>query len=284
MQTDHAMEHEGLVRRHGVLVIAERGETLVDEARERLLRLKSGDGKPERLQITEMIVKTLGHQAQDLPGDIVRTRATRRRDIEVRRGWLAVLGIIVPAPARRLVALHQQARAPPHLPVEVFHPQCRAAVGPSLEIGMAADEAIVFENLERRVETVGKRLEGLAQAPFSRFCNDQRIVIVAVERANALVGQRAGILRVVQLHIIDGPARIGEFVGEVAHGREDQGDLLLVVADISRLVADLRHQHNIAGRIGRGECCYIGRELIPENEDQPPPGAAGAAQAPQTSS
>ena len=48
----------------------------------------------------------------------------------------------------------------------------------------------------------------------------------------------------VKLPVLSGLLQLG---GEVAHGREDERDLLLVVFDVSGLVADLHHQHDGIG-------------------------------------
>ena len=50
--------------------------------------------------------------------------------------------------------------------------------------------------------------------------------------------------------IVDDEPCLPQLLGEMAHGGEDEGDLLLVVAHIGRLVGDLAHQHDVLRRIG----------------------------------
>src|SRR6478672_5655439 len=54
----------------------------------------------------------------------------------------------------------------------------------------------------------------------------------------------------------------------MAHGGKQEGDLLLVMAHIGRLVMKLSHQHTVARRVSGGETRKIWCQLIAEDEDQ----------------
>ncbi len=72
---------------------------------------------------------------------------------------------------------------------------------------------------------------------------------MAFDGAGQLAGEAAGIVLIVQRDIIHLPTRCAQFGGEMAHGREDQRDFLLVMPDVSRFLADFHHQDD--GIIGR---------------------------------
>jgi hypothetical protein len=65
--------------------------------------------------------------------------------VDVIRGGLAVVVVVVPLAALGLVAVHQEAGLAPHLAVEPLHPQFLAPLGPGLEFGMRTQEAVVGE-------------------------------------------------------------------------------------------------------------------------------------------
>ena len=68
--------------------------------------------------------------------------------------------------------------------------------------------------------------------------------------------------------VVDGPARCAQFVREVAHGREKERDLLLVMADVGRLFPDLAHQHDGARGIGRLQRRQRQAQLVAEHKHQ----------------
>jgi hypothetical protein len=69
-------------------------------------------------------------------------------------------------------------------------------------------------------------------------------------------------------NIIDPPSGLTKFVGKMTHRGEDEGDLLLVMADIDRLILKLGHQHEIARAIARDKTRKVRRELIAQDKDQ----------------
>ena len=52
---------------------------------------------------------------------------------------------------------------------------------------------------------------------------------------------------IIEADVVDGETIGAQFTCEVAHGGEDQRELLLVVADIGRLLRDLHHQDGVSG-------------------------------------
>ena len=117
-----------------------------------------------------------------------------------------------------------------------------AALGPVLELVMRAQEAVVGQDLDLAGELVRPVLDGLLHPPFARFDDVDRARIVAFDCTRDFACKAARIVLAGELHVVDRPPGIAQFLGEVAHGREDQDDLLLVVLDVGRLVPDLHHQ------------------------------------------
>ena len=66
----------------------------------------------------------------------------------------------------------------------------------------------------------------------------------------------------------DRPAIVAKLLREMAHGREQEGDLLAMVADIGRLVADLGHDHDVAVTVGGGQRRQRRRQLVAQDEDK----------------
>jgi hypothetical protein len=77
--------------------------------------------------------------------------------------------------------------------------------------------------------------------------------------------EAAAIVRLVERHIIDDKTARAKFVGEMAHGGEDERDLLLVMADVGRLVPHLHHQHDAVGGIAAVEAGDIVAKLVAED-------------------
>ncbi len=167
-----------------------------------------------------------------------------------------------------LVAIHQQPGLAAHLAVEIFHAQRIAAFRPVAKFGDAGDETVVGEDNYFAVELVGPFLDGLLHPPFARFHHVDAARIMAVDSAGDFAGEAAGIAGIVQLHVINCPAGIAQFAGEVAHRREDQRDLLLVVFDVGCLFPDLHHQDD--GIILRAppDRREVSRQLVAQDGDE----------------
>ncbi len=91
---------------------------------------------------------------------------------------------------------------------------------------------------------------------------------MALRRPYHFTGKTAAVAGIVEPHIIDGPAGIAQFFGEVSHGGQDQDDLALVMPHIGGLFVDLHHQHDGRRRIGALQGCQLVRKLIAEDGDK----------------
>ena len=215
-----------------------------------------------------MVAEARPDQRQHLARDRIGRHPARPRHEQVGLGGLAVLGIEVPAPARRLVPVHQQPGAPAHVAIEILHAQLLAARGPGGERRGRTQEALVRQDVHRQPEARRPGLLHLPHPPFARFGDHHPLRPVPRDRRAELLRERPAIVRIVQGHIIDRPAEPPQLRREMAHGREQEGDLLPVMPHIARLVRQLRHEHAVARRIGPSEAGEGRRELVAEDEDQ----------------
>jgi hypothetical protein len=62
-----------------------------------------------------------------------------------------------------------------------------------------------------------------------------------------------GIVRLIQLHVVNLPARVGELLPKVAHAGKHESQLLLVMANVTRLVHHLRQQHHVVRPVRGGK-------------------------------
>ena len=86
--------------------------------------------------------------------------------------------------------------------------------------------------------------------------------------AGEFVGEGTCIGGIVEPHIMHAQAFAFQLFREVAHGREDQDDLLLVVGNIGRLLRHLRHEDHVLRGIEPVKRAQGGRELIAEHQTQ----------------
>lgn len=114
----------------------------------------------------------------------------------------------------------------------------------------------------------GVAFEHRGDAPFAGLGHDDPFGCVAFDRAGDLAGKSARVVGIVQRDVIHCPSKRAQSLGMVSHRGENEGDLLLVVADISRFLGDLHHQHHRLGRIDVVERGDTGRELIAQDRDQ----------------
>ena len=108
------------------------------------------------------------------------------------------------------------------------------------------------------------------QAPLPRLCRQH----LACPRLRCATQQfphdRTRVIRIVQLRIDDFPAVLFQRMGKLAHRGKDQGDLLGVMPDISRLVRDLGHHDGIARLIRLRQGAERFCQLVAQNQHQAP--------------
>ena len=269
---------------HRVLIGAEQREALGEEGLGGLQRLGAGNGPAEGFQIAEVIGEARAHQFDHLLRDAIGDEFGRKRRFHLRAPvlWrrLAVVGIEVPDAAGGShvsfgIALHQEAGLAAHCAVEILHGEVLAVVREGAEIGVAGDQAGVWEEAHGAGQAALPFDQRLLHAPFARLGDAHFARVMALAGARYLAGEAAGVGGVVEAHVIDLPAFGAQFRSEMAHRREDQHDLLLVVTHIGRLVPYLHHQDR--GLTG-GEAFETGEsegELVAEDRHK---NGAGHAQ------
>ena len=114
---------------------------------------------------------------------------------------------------------------------------------------MGRKEARVLTDGYRKIEPLLPLFQHFAHAPFASFGNPDRRRRVALDRAGHFAGKAAIIIGIVQHDIVDRPAAIAQRFGMVAHGRQDIGELGLVMTDIFRLVDHFHHQDDAVFRL-----------------------------------
>jgi hypothetical protein len=88
------------------------------------------------------------------------------------------------------------------------------------------------------------------------------------DRPRHLAVEAAAALGIVQLHVVDTPARRPQRPGVVAHGRQDVGELAPVVAHVGGLVPHLHHQQHGRGLIRTFQRRQAHRQLIAKDGDE----------------
>jgi len=84
------------------------------------------------------------------------------------------------------------------------------------------------------------RLERVAQTPFARRGQDHALGSMPLERMLEFARHAARVAIVIEINIVDGDSHGPLRAGTVPHDGEDEGELLLVVADACRLPSHFR--------------------------------------------
>jgi hypothetical protein len=115
---------------------------------------------------------------------------------------------------------------------------------------MGAQETVVGTDLDRDPDLLFPAFHRLKHPPFAGFRDPDPVWRMTGDCAPDLASEGSAVVRIVELHIIDGPAVGFQRAGMVAHGREQEGDLLAVVRDVIGFFNDLHHQHPRRCRVG----------------------------------
>lgn len=195
--------------------------------------------------------------------------AARARGGDVARQWLSVVVVEVPLPARGLVgAVHQQAGGAPHLTIEELHSQLFPPLRPGPETIKAAQEARILADLHRQPSGLLPAAHILRHTPFPGMGAEDARGAQRRRGAGDLAGERVGVRGIVEPAVLHPYAARTQAVGEMAHRREHQHDLLLVVADIGAFAAHLGHQHDIARRVEPLQRRHFIRALVAQHDSQ----------------
>ena len=172
-----------------------------------------------------------------------------RRHIQPSFGRLAVGKIIIPLPAHGFVAVHEHAVLLTHIAIKILHAQLLTTARPSSKSVGSAEETIVGANIDDDAELRRPAAHILQHAVFAWVRNYYTVASSLTQATRNLTAQGASVARVVELGVSHLVAALLQLGGKVAHSREQQGDLLFVVLDVSRLFPNLAQQHHIVGDI-----------------------------------
>ncbi len=264
---DQAVEQPGRFLGQGVLVGAEAVEGVRQEPLKLRLGLVRGHREAEGIEIAGVVRETVGNQSENLPGGGI-LRCRRALGHRFRRPpAAAIIGVVVPLAALGLaIVVQEQAVAAAHLPVEVFHAQLLATLRPGGEVVAGTEKAAVLEHADRHAQPrlparqdIGEaRLPGLTDAQRRRAGGIEGLPGSGLEAFHAvLVGDVA--------HRVAG---VAQGIAEVAHGREDQGDLVPVVSHVGGLLGHLGQEHHVALARRGGEGGVGERKLVAEDQGQ----------------
>ena len=243
-----------------ILVIAKAGQGIVNEVLKRRLCVFRRYGKVEVVGGAEMIGKMLVHQRDHLPGNGIRFHPKGRRGRRLTGPLLAVIGVEIPLPALRFAfGGHQQTGLAPHLPVEELHPQLFPALGPVRKFLLGGNEPCIRADLHRHSEAFMPATDLFVQPPFPALGGDDffrvhTLHLLANHRFEALVLVVPVIRLVVHL-----PAIALQLPGKMAHGAEQQRNLLLVVIGVAGFVMNFGHHHQIPILVGVVESADVSR-------------------------
>jgi hypothetical protein len=265
IRRNHGMIEKILRHLHGVLVIAEILQAILDEMRERLQRIRARHRPAEGFEIAEVIGEAPAHETQHLARDGIGRKPQAFGRNHALGQLAAVLGIVVPLAALGLGALHEEAGAAAHLAVEELHAVLLLRPRPAREFTPCTDEARILADEDGKTQRLAPALHHPLHAPLARLGGDHLRGLMPRDRPLQLAREGARVRGIIERDVIDGDAPAPQLFRKVPHGAEEESDLLLVMAHVGGLVPDLGHEHAVV----RGEPIERGdaaRELIAEDE------------------
>ena len=133
---------------------------------------------------------------------------------------------------------------------------------------MTGKEAVVLADLDGGVGRRGQGLQLGADPPLRRLGQDHPVRLVPCDGAADFPRQISGIVRILEIDIVDRHALPPQGLGKMAHGRQDQHDLLPVVGHMGVLPHDLRHQDNVTDRVEPLQRRHIAGQLVAQHNSQ----------------
>jgi hypothetical protein len=198
----------------------------------------------------------------------VRRKPPPRRWNSTCRKPLAIRPVIVPFAACRLIAFHEEPMFAPHLAIKMFHPPAAAPGSPGSEPRTAREEAMIGTDFDRLAGEGSPAIDQRLDAPFRRFRYHNADRAMPRNGALDLGCEAAGIVGRVEPYIVDFQTALAERLGEVAHRRQHQNDLLLVMPDVGVFFHHLHHQDGVTACIEVVQRGQVQRQLVSENNSQ----------------
>ena len=132
----------------------------------------------------------------------------------------------------------------------------------------AREETMIRKDFDRRAGEVSPAIYQRLDAPFRWFRHDNAARAMSRNGASKLGCEAAGIVGRVELYIINSQTAFAERFGEVAHCRQHQYDLLLVMPDVCAFFHHLHHQDGVTAWIEGVQRRKVQRQLVSENNSQ----------------
>jgi hypothetical protein len=244
---DQAVEHERLAGLHRILPVAEAGQAVCDEILQHRIGIRLRHRQSEIFDVAHIVGEACGDHGHDLARDGIGRETRRCRQRNTRRQLLAILVIVVPLAAGGALLVHQQGMRAAHVAVEELHPQRFAHRRPITKRADRAQEAIVGADVHRAATLLRPAAHVFEQPPFAGFGADDLVHAMRGRGPDHLAAQAVGVGGIVETAVIDGNPPRPQRLGEMAHRRQHQRDLVDVMRDVAALVHHLRHQDDVAG-------------------------------------
>ena len=255
-----------VVLQHGILRLAEIGQEIINEPVQHLHGVGARDRKSKVLQLAEVAGKQRFNRVQNLRSDRIRRKLNVLWPEEIRLCRFTVLGIEIPASTKRFVTAHQKSGLSPHLPIEKLHRQRFAALGPMPKLAVRADKAAIAPDIDLKAKGARPTPDFLENTPFAGLCDAYGS---GTELDGRALSKRASVVWIVDPGVADLVAGSSQLISKMPHCRKDEGDFLLVMADIGRLGHHLAHEHGIAAFVCAVQRRDTQRQLVSKDEDQP---------------
>jgi hypothetical protein len=132
----------------------------------------------------------------------------------------------------------------------------------------AREETMIRKDFDRRADEVSPAIDQRLDAPFRGFRHDNAARAMSRNGALDLGCEAAGVVGRVELYIVNCQTALAERLGEVAHCRQHQYDLLFVMPNVCVFFHDLHHQEDVTAGIEGVRCRQVQRQLVSENNSQ----------------
>ena len=240
-----AVIHPWLTLNHRILISAEKGQTFSDKLIKNMQGLIAGNGKIKSSQLPKMIGATHLDKGQNFGCDRIGCKAAWRRHIQSGLWRLAIIGIIIPFAANRLITFHQHLITPPQIAVEKFHAKRFSSLSPFGKITKAAKESCIGTNIDSKAKPRLPARHFIGKPIFPRCADHNPIRGKDGNRRGNFASKRASIIRIIKPAITNRDIVIAKRFGKMAHRRKQIGYFPLMMFDIGDLGHHFGHQHQI---------------------------------------
>ena len=180
----------------------------------------------------------------------------------------SVVGIKIPLATNGFFALHQDAVFLAQLAVEIFKAQLLASLGVGGKVAHGAEEMRVVFDLKWQVVLLCDRAQALHHTPVAGRSHHQLLRLHFCNGFGQFTGQRARVVRIVELAVHQRPAACLQVCSEVPHGAQENSGALFGRGNMRGLFHHLGHPQRVVRRVNVAQGGGIFVELIAQDEDE----------------